>query len=410
MQSTSKLQYNYKVNYDEIKHVVSNKHSDHELLDIVAATNIGLVRAFSLNLLTRQCLVFRQSNEKNDVTVRINCPISWFRNSKNQEKLLMELKKENMTLREVVSIPGVTSGKRQLELIDLKTNKASTRLPNFQDFYLETKEEYYKRISHVGMLMGKKIQEATKSGEKVIFSVQELQSDDYSMLAFMFGVNSNENNHLKIICKRPKEETSYMNALLYDDRQFMPLDNFSVYGDRIKKFEKDFASMVRGEGNNVGDVANLFTVVFEDIHDQKILCAVSVHGDFLMMNQDIHEYDLFDKISDIAQKYGIIIAGDFNKKIKNEFEFKFFNNKLSSKERDIKSMLKSTEKGLQLHDTLDAIFVPRGYPSARPNLTDILIREFSLFKKYNDSIKLNRQMQFKYLRPSSCMIVCPQKL
>lgn len=363
--------------------LVALKQSDHNFLDTLVDTNIGKLHIYSLNLLTRQCINFRQTNIYDAVNARLNFPISWFHGTKNEALVLAKLQQEGKTMRFIEKTMSHPFEKQQLELIDISTGNPSRTLPSTIKMYIETEEEYFKRIFKLGVFVSEKMTAAIRIGETVIFAIQELQSDINSINAFMMGVNFHKNNTTSCYCIRPKEDSVYMTGLLYDKKQLLPLSGNIVYDEKIKKFENDFAKLLRG-AQSTGHFAYLVTAAFKDLITEKIICASSVHADFGMVNQDIHQQNLMSKIAAMSQEYGIVIAGDFNRKIQHETEIHSLYKKILDESIEIKFMAKSTKPGLQLHDTMDAIFTPVIYPDIQRSLQHKLMTSFSIFKKMED--------------------------
>ncbi len=390
--------------------LVTPMKSDHNMLDVLVDTNVGALHIYSLNLLTRQCVTFRQSREHDEVNVRLNFPISWLLNTKREALVSDKLQKEGKALRPIEKMISLLSGKKQLELIDISTGHPSRELPSPTRIYVETEEEYFERIRDLGMLVGQKMHVAIRAGERVIFALQELRNDVNSMKAFITGVNLNKDKFIQCYYEERDDDSACMPALLYDSRQLLPLDRHSIYAEKIIKFERDFAKLLRGS-EGTGNFADFIAVPFKDLMTEKIICAASIHADFATINKEAR-YDVMVKMADISREYCIIIAGDFNRKVQSELEIKLLHEAVSSRNTRMEFIAQPTNYGLQLHDTLDAIFSPAIYPAMDNLLSKRLINSFLLFKEIDGRFLIgnrheNSKAQHEYDKKFALTIYSP---
>jgi hypothetical protein len=343
------------------KNIVATKHSDHYIIDTLVASNIGPIHAYSLNLLTRQAITFRQSNDSQHVNVRLNCPLSWFLDNPQMCKIQEKLQEEGKELRLICNDKKFPFEKKQLELVDISSKRMAKHLPKSTRIYLETEEEFIKRMYSLGDLIANIMMESARNKEIIIFAIQELTTDKLGYDSFMAGVHSN--NRENISCARDvKAITPYVPALLYDNDQLEYLnEEISFNWDKnFNDFEKDLVSIIRGNSNSTF-IGQLFVGYFRSLSCDTIISAVIYHGDFSMINQESHEtLPLMTKIANLCQDYSMVIAGDFNRKIDHQDDMQLLG--AINDTKNIYTAFHSTEPGLQLHDTLDAIFAPKNYP------------------------------------------------
>lgn len=329
--------------------------SDHELVDNIFSTSFGVIHAYSYNLLTRQSITFGQTNPQNTISVRLNCPLSWIVNSQKLNNVNIELFKYGVRLRKIFNQKLL--GKEELELIDISTQQPSKILPVTQIF-LETESEFIKRLSLLGEFIGKKMQTDTSNNEIVIFSIQELHNNDLSIPTLIDAINLHFKDGTAGIHYKKVEGSVCFTAILYNKCVLKP-----VYDKRIDEFTSEFSSLIRGNKDKT-PVRHLCVCAFNKINNDEVFLAASFHADYVTMNQSNKEKILFE-ISNLVQEYGVILGGDFNKKTDDYSTLYFIEKELSNENINVK--MKSTPPGLQLSDTIDAVFLPYSLANNKSN-------------------------------------------
>ncbi|HIF0233143.1 TPA: hypothetical protein ACXYK5_003090 [Legionella pneumophila] len=319
--------------------------TDHELVDNLFSTSLGVVHAYSYNLLTRKCMTFRPAQTGGELNVRLNCPLSWIMNSKLQD-INQELLTYGVRLRKAAN-PKLFV-KEELELVDCATQLRAQALP-IDKLYLETEEEYTKRLSSLGALIGQKMQAATLKQEVVFFALQELHHDDSSVDTLMNAIHLHFNSGTAGIHYQKIAGSSCFPAVVYNKNILEPVSDASV-----DAFTTEFTALIRGNGGT-GSVRQLSVGAFKMQDHSDVFLVASFHADYATINQNKNEH-LLVELAELAQKYSVILGGDFNKKIENQSAFEGLEGALS--DENIQVRMKSTPPGLQLNDTLDAVFVP----------------------------------------------------
>ncbi|MBN9232041.1 MAG: hypothetical protein J0I93_14520 [Legionella sp.] len=319
--------------------------TDHELVDNRFSTSLGVVHAYSYNLLTRKCMTFRPAQTGGELNVRLNCPLSWIMNSKLQD-INQELLKYGVRLRKAAN-PKLFV-KEELELVDCATQLRAQGLP-IDKLYLETEEEYTKRLSSLGALIGQKMQAATLKQEVVFFALQELHHDDSSVDTLMDAIHLHFNSGTAGIHYQKIAGSSCFPAIVYNKNLLEPVSDL-----RVNEFIAEFTGLIRGTGGQ-GSVRQLSVCAFKKKNQDEVFLAASYHADYATINQNKNEHLMLD-IAQLAQKYCVIMGGDFNKKIENPSAFELLEGGLSNENLQVR--MKSTPPGLQLNDTIDAVFVP----------------------------------------------------
>ncbi len=319
--------------------------TDHELVDNSFSTSIGVVHAYSYNLLTRKCMTFRPAQTGGELNVRLNCPLSWIMNSKLQD-INQELLQYGVRLRKAAN-PKLFV-KEELELVDCATQLRAHVLP-IDKLYLETEEEYSKRLSSLGALIGQKMQAATLKQEMVFFALQELHHDDSSVDTLMNAIQLHFNSGTAGIHYQKIVGSSCFPAVVYNKNILEPVSNA-----RVDAFTTEFTALIRGNGGT-GSVRQLRVGAFKMQKHDEVFLVASFHADYATINRNKNEH-LLVELAELAQKYSVILGGDFNKKIESQSTFEGLEGTLSNE--SIQVRMKSTPPGLQLNDTLDAVFVP----------------------------------------------------
>jgi hypothetical protein len=353
--------------------IITTKHSDHDLIDKCITTKLGnKLHVYSLNLLTRQCVTFRQAHHTEAVIVRLNCPLAWYLEHPAKNIVLEQLQKEGKSLRQIQEL--AVSGKRQLELIDLVSDKPTHELPSITKLYLETEQEFTARMYRLGLLLGDTIHTASEREEIVICAIQELQNGHNPFQAFMTGINANQRHYIKCSQFTARETDTCIPVILYNCKQLEPLDLAKNVKYRIKidAFKREFSALIR-EGHSSDNIGQLLIVGFQHVVSKRVILATSLHGDFVMFNQPCHTTSkLMTKIATLAEKYGIVIAGDFNHKINDVVTMHSLAQSITASGHGA-AALQSTLIGLQLYDTLDAIVVPYTFPKYLLKTTSLTV-------------------------------------
>jgi hypothetical protein len=340
--------------------IVRTKHSDHHMTDVLIKTDLGLIHAYSLNLLHRQYIFFAQQEPLDNIYVRINCPLSWFNQHANANIALLYkgLELYGKTVRPLPE--AIAHSKQQLELIDIDTQLPTKTLPEDLKgfFHLESEEEFLARMFRLGELVGRTMMNSIQNNQITICCIQELENDPEINAAEAFRKGLRCHGHANFFIRRDLNDNSlFVPAIVFNKDQLQVIDHQKIN----KCFKLEMTKLIQGD-RDIESIGSLYTETFKlaASDHEGIFLVASYHGDFSAINQPAHQsLQIMKKLVDLVKQHGAILAGDFNLKINTPHESQSLGE--SIKASDCGAVFKPTEPKLQLHDTLDAILVPTNY-------------------------------------------------
>lgn len=330
------------------ENLVKKRYTDHHIVIQDAQTSLGNLRVFSLNILTRQCVVFFNSPLSTEKLVRLNLPLSWFLTHAKYTSAQLLLEQYGRTLKLLVQPhAGV---KQQLTLATLDHLPQAQENFTLDNIFLETETEYAGRLRALSEFIGHELIKAQQENYIPIFLLQELPTSLTSLTIFLSDL---KNIAPHIACYYETSPKAFMPAILYDSSQLvLQKDRASLA--LINTVSETFKSIIK-DASSSNYIGQFLLAAFKHRKSDQLLLINSAHIDFSIINQDSHHtLELMQKLANLAVQHHMILGGDFNRKINIEElaqleQFNFVN---------CKAAFKSTEPGLQLHDTLDGLFIP----------------------------------------------------
>lgn len=330
--------------------LVSQRYTDHHLVMQTAQTTLGSVQVFALNLLTRQCVVFYKSPLSKEKLVRLNLPLPWFLTHPKYASAQLQLQQYDRIL-ELMIEPNA-SRKQQLTLARLNQNTQENLPLPLENIFLETEAEYGLRLRKLAEFIAQKMLATKTNGYLPIFLLQEVPTQAEALRVFLACLqecDSNIANYYVQISSKP-----FMPVILYDKtRLFLQKDAQTLA--LVNAASEHFIEIIKAssESSYIGQFA---LAAFNSHATREQILINSAHIDFGMINQTTHHntLHLMQQLAQLVQQHKMILGGDFNRKIASQTlqqlsHFSF---------PGCVTAFKSTEPGLQLHDTLDGIFIP----------------------------------------------------